>query len=161
MFSTPEFWVLIAFFLFLLVLGKRGLKAFTGAIEDHTQKISQNIEEADRLHDEALSLLNSYKDKHEKATEQAKKMVEFAEREAEEFKQKSEEELERILAQKEMALQNRIKLNQEEARIKFRDQAITEALKRVEATLQKDEKGTKEYTERALKEVMDLSRSQL
>ena len=79
MFSTAEFWVLIAFLLLLGGIGKRAFASLTKTLDDHRQKIADQVEEAQRLHDEALSLLNSYKKKSQEAKEQAEKLLAFAE----------------------------------------------------------------------------------
>lgn len=156
MFSTPEFWVFISFVLFVGFFGKRGAVFVTQRLDQHHQKITQELDEAQRLHDEALSLLNSYKKKHEEALEQANKIMALAEKEALAFKKSSEEEFKKRLAQKEKALLERIALETEEAKSKLRDQAAEEAFAIVEGLLSKDPKECKKLTKASLKEISTL-----
>jgi F-type H+-transporting ATPase subunit b len=153
MLSTPEFWVLIAFLLFLVLFGKRGLAALNQLVGDHRQKITQQLEEAQHLHDEALSLLKSYKDKHAEALEQAEKLMDLAKKDAAEFKKSSEEEFTKLLAHKEKALLERIALETEETKSKLRAQAAEEAFAIVEKHLSKDAKVRKMLTAASLKEI--------
>lgn len=156
MFSTPEFWVFVSFVLFIGLFGKRGLAFISQLLNEHRQKITQQLEEAQRLHDEALSLLNSYKKKHEEAVEHAKKMVAFAEQEALDFKKSSEEEFKKLLTQKEKALLERIHLETEITKSTLRKQAADEAFVIVEDLLSTDTKERKKLTKAALKEISGL-----
>ncbi len=157
MFSTPEFWVCIAFFLFLGAVGKRAYHFLVATLDWHRQKVTQQLEEAQRLHDEALSLLNSYKEKHEEALEQAGKIISFAEAEAQEFKNSTEQEFKKFMTQKEHLLLERIANEKEEAKAKLKEQVADEALKIVERVLSKETKEKKKLTTAALKEVTQAS----
>ncbi len=157
MFSTPEFWVFIAFILFLAVFGKRAFAFLTQSLDEHSRKVAHQLEAAQHLHDEALSLLNSYTEKHKEALEQASKIVSFAETEALEFKKVSEHEFEKLMANKEKAFLERMAIATEEAKSKLREQAISEALAIVENVLSKDENEKKKLTEASLKEIANLT----
>lgn len=156
MFSTPEFWVFVAFALFLAFFGKRGLVFLTHFLDEHRQKIARQLDEAQRLHDEALSLLNTYKRKHEEALEQANNIMALAEKEALEFRKSSEQGFEKLFAQKEKALLERIALETEKTKTKLKNQAADEAFAIVERTLSRDPKQQKKLTRVALKEIQDL-----
>jgi len=156
MFSSPEFWVFIAFVLLLGGLGKRGFSFATQTLDEHRKKVIHQLAEAQRLHDEALSLLNAYKTKHENALEQAAKIISYAEKEAQEFKRASEQELEIFIHQKEKALLDRIALEKEETMSTLRQQAIEEALKIVERFLSTEKKEREKLTKDSLKEISTL-----
>lgn len=156
MLSTPEFWVFIAFVLFLGLFGKRGFVFLTQSLDKHSQKIALQLEEAQRLHDEALSLLNSYKKKHEEALVEAAKIISFAEKEALEFKKSSKHEFEKLLAQKEKAFLERIAVATEETKSKLKNQAADEALSIVENVLAKNPKERQELTKSSLKDISSL-----
>ena len=157
MFSTPEFWVFIAFILFLAVFGKKALAFLTQSLDEHSRKITHQLETAQRLHDEALSLLNSYKEKHKEAIEQAGKIVAFAENEALEFKKTSEHEFEKFMTNKEKAFLERIAREKEEANSKLRQRAVDEALAIVENVLITSPKEKKKLTDAALKDILSLA----
>lgn len=154
MLATAEFWVFIAFLLFIGVFGKKAFGFLNQSLDTYRQKITQDLEVAQNLHDEALSLLGSYKKKHEDAIKQAEEIMSYAEKEALEFKQSSEQEFERFVAQKEKALLERIAIKNEEAKLKLRKEAINEAISIVEHVLSKDTAQKKKINNSALKEVL-------
>lgn len=157
MFKTPEFWVLIAFVLFLLVFGKKIIGFLTQSLDEHRKKVSRQLEEAERLHDEALNLLEAYKQKHAEALKQAAEIIAFAEEEALTLKKEKEREFDHFMKQREKALLERMENEKEETKEAFRKQILEEAIVHVERFLeaQKDEK--KKLTESALKEIMGVS----
>ncbi len=157
MFSTAEFWVFVAFALLLAGFGKRAFAQLTKILDAHSQKIATQLEEAERLHDEALSLLNSYKKKHGEAIEQVEKIMSFAEKEAEELKRSGEQAYERFMNRQEAALLQRLEIEKEEALVKLRHKAVKEALALVEHVLLTDKKERKNLTDASLKEVEKLS----
>ncbi len=159
MFSSPEFWVGIAFIIFLIGIGKRAFSFLTQSLAEHSLKISQRLEEAQRLHDEALSLLNSYKDKHKNALEQASHIMAFAEEEVLELKKSNEQAFEKFVASKEKALFERISLAREETKTKLQHQATDAAFQIVERFLSKEPEEKKTLTEASLKKVESLSLS--
>lgn len=156
MFSTPEFWVLIAFLLLLGGIGKRAFVSLTKTLDDHRQKIAQQVEEAQRLHDEALSLLHSYKKKSQEAEKQAEQIISFAEAEAKEFKKTSEGDFKKFMVQKEKALLERLNIEKEETKSKLIQEATEKALSLVEQFLAKAPKEKKKLTHTALKEMRAL-----
>lgn len=157
MFKTPEFWVLIAFVLFLIVFGKKIMGFLTQSLDEHRNKISRQLEEAKRLHDEALSLLEAYKQKHAEALKQAAEIIAFAEEEALALKKEKEREFDHFMKQREKTLLERMENEKEETKAVFRKQILEEAITYIERFLeaQKDEK--KELTENALKEITNIS----
>ncbi|MBA3813425.1 MAG: hypothetical protein H0X26_02870 [Alphaproteobacteria bacterium] len=156
MFSTPDFWVFVAFVLFLGFFGKRAMVFLAQHLDQHRQKIAQQLEEAQHLHDEALSLLNSYKKKHEDAVEQANQIMARAEREALAFQKSSEIEFQKLLAQKEKALLDRIAMDTEATTTKLRNQVVDEAFAIVENLLSKDLKERGILTKTSLREISGL-----
>lgn len=157
MFSTPEFWVFVAFILFLAIFGKKAFVFLTQILDEHSLKVARQLEEAQHLHDEALSLLNSYQKKHEDALEQAQKIISFAEAEALEFKKATLKEFEKFMANKEKALLERVAVEREEAKSKLKQQALDEAITLVENLLAKEPKERQKLTEASLKEISKFS----
>lgn len=157
MFSTPDFWVLMAFILLFLLGGKKIIGSLKEFLDEHRQKITKTIKEAEHLHEEALSLLNSYKKKHEEALQQAEKIIAHAEKEALEFKRDQEKEFEKFVEQKEKAVFERIGVEQEEAKSKLRKEAADEALALVEKVLLREKKEKKRLTQASLKEISAIA----
>ncbi|MBX9621172.1 MAG: hypothetical protein K2X28_03945 [Alphaproteobacteria bacterium] len=157
MFKTPEFWVLIAFVLFLLAFGKKIWAFLTQSLDEHRNKISRQLEEAERLHDEALSLLKAYKQKHEEVLKQTAEIIAFAEEEALTLKKEKEREFDHFMKQREKALLQRMENEKEETKAAFRQQILEEAIAHVESFLEAQKGEKKKLTEDALKEITDIS----
>ena len=157
MLMTPDFWVFIAFVLFIGGIGKKALSFLRQSLDEHSYKVAHQLEEAQRLHDEALKLLNSYKTKHKEAIEQANKIIAFAESEALEFKKTSEQAFEKLVLQKENALRERLAIENEEAKTKLQKQAVDEAFAIVERVLLKEQKLKENLTKSSLKKISTLA----
>lgn len=157
MISTPEFWVSVAFVLLFVLFGKRAYTFMTQILDDHSRKVTEQLEKAESLQKEALSLLNSYKEKYDNALEQAEKIIAHAEREAEDFKSQSENELEKFIAQKEKALSERLALQREEAKAKLTKEASDLALKIVEEKIMASPATRKKITKTALQDVTKIN----
>ncbi len=158
MFSTAEFWVLIAFVLLLVGFGKRAFSYVAKALDEHSQKVAQQLDEAERLLEEAVSLLQSYKKKHSEAIDHVEKIMSFAEKEAAEIKKSGEQAFDRFVKQKETALLQRLEIEKEDAMVALRRDAIAEALALVERILSADKKERAKLTKASLKDVEKISR---
>ena len=53
-FSSPEFWVAVAFFVFVGALFKPGSRLITGALDARADRIRAQLDEAQRLREEAF-----------------------------------------------------------------------------------------------------------
>ncbi len=79
-----EFWVLIAFLLFMGILLYYKVPTLLGAsLDKRAETIRNELDEARRLREEAQALLADYQRKSREAEEEAKVIVEQAKREAE------------------------------------------------------------------------------
>jgi F-type H+-transporting ATPase subunit b len=82
--QTPEFWVAVAFFLFLAMLAYYGVPRLIGrALDDRAAAIRKELDEARRLREEAQALLADYQKKRQQAEAEAKGIVDSARVEAE------------------------------------------------------------------------------
>jgi F-type H+-transporting ATPase subunit b len=82
--AAPEFWVLVAFVLFMGLLAYYKVFGAIGkALDDRAEAIKRELDEARRLREEAQNLLADYKRKSLEAEEEAKDIIEQAKREAE------------------------------------------------------------------------------
>jgi F-type H+-transporting ATPase subunit b len=79
-----EFWVLIAFLLFMgILLYYRVPKMIGASLDKRAETIRNELDEARRLREEAQALLADYQRRSREAEEEAKVIVEQAKREAE------------------------------------------------------------------------------
>ena len=84
MLDNPAFWVAIAFFCFLALLGYLKVPAMIGrALDARALAIKAELDEARRLREEAAKLLEDYRARHRAAEDEAKTIVEQARRDAE------------------------------------------------------------------------------
>jgi len=82
--ANPEFWVLVAFVIFVGILLWKGVPRLVGkALDARAAAIRSELDEARRLRDEAQHLLADYQRKAREAEDEAKSIVEQARREAE------------------------------------------------------------------------------
>lgn len=157
MFASAEFWVFVAFLLFLGIFGKKAYYFLVQALDDHRKKVTDQIHEAQRLYDEAQSLLETYQKKHDAAVEQAKKIISFAEEEAAQLKKVSLADFDRYIASKEKALEERLAVEQAEAVTHLREQALQDAVKIIEQYLSENPKEKQKITASSLKEISKVS----
>lgn len=100
-FSNPEFWVLAALVIFfgLLVVLKVLPGALFGALDGYAAKIQAELDEAQKLREEAQALLAEVKSQREESERQASAMLEAAKadaiRLAAEAKEKLDEQIKR------------------------------------------------------------------
>jgi F-type H+-transporting ATPase subunit b len=95
---SAEFWVAVAFFAFVGLLVYLKVPAVLGkALDDRSEAIRKELDEARRLREEAQQLLADYKQKQRRAEDEAKAIVEQAEREAQALREQSEKALKETL----------------------------------------------------------------
>lgn len=89
--QTPEFWVAVAFFLFIGLLVYKGVPGLIGkALDDRADAIKKNIDDARKMREDAQILLAEYQRKAAAAADEAQKIVEQAKRESEAMREEAE-----------------------------------------------------------------------
>lgn len=108
MIGKPEFWVAISFVIFMALLWKKIVAAFTGMLDARTEKIRQELDEAQRLREEAQALLSSYQRRQRDAQKEAEEIVAHAREEAERLARQAAADLEASLKRREAQAVDRI-----------------------------------------------------
>jgi F-type H+-transporting ATPase subunit b len=109
-----EFWVAVAFLLFVLLLFYVGAhKKIIEALDARTAKIRADLDEAARLRDEASKLLAEYKRKQSEAEREAQAIVAEAKAEAERLAAEAKTKVEDFVARRTKMAE--IKIGQAEA----------------------------------------------
>lgn len=85
-------WTLLAFVITMLVLRKLAFPRISAALEERAQRISRNIEESERVREEADELLAEYRQRLKEAREQAEDIVARAKRAGETARSEATEE---------------------------------------------------------------------
>jgi F-type H+-transporting ATPase subunit b len=81
-FAEPANWVLIAFFLFFILVGKKLWGALAAMLDARAVKVRAELEEASRLRQEAEALLKDAEKRRAEALTEAKALIEGAQAEA-------------------------------------------------------------------------------
>jgi F-type H+-transporting ATPase subunit b len=129
LFHDPEFWVLVGFAIFILLLGRTGWRALKGGLDGRGAKISEQLAEAARLRDEAAAMLNSAKAKQEQAVKSVDDILAAARDEAERMRQEGEADLKRSLAAREAQAMDRIALAETNAIQSVKSRAVEIAIR--------------------------------
>lgn len=108
MFSTPEFWVLVAFVIFVALVWKPAGKAIAAGLDGHSAKVRTELEEARRLREEAQRTLADFQRKQTEALSEAEAIVAHAKMDAERLKRTAEQELTQQIARRRQLALDRI-----------------------------------------------------
>ena len=104
-----EFWVAVAFVIFVGVLAYFGAhKVLVKGIDDRRGRIKAELDEARRLKDEAAALLAQYKQKQQEAEREAQAIIAGAEAEAERLAAEVEAKLEELVARRTRMAESKI-----------------------------------------------------
>jgi len=100
MFSQPEFWVAVAFVIFVALIYRRASTMVTTALDKRAATIQHQIEEARRLREEAEARLEQYRRQQRNAMKEAETMVARARAEAERQQAQAKTALDEALARR-------------------------------------------------------------
>lgn len=123
--QNPEFWVSIAAVVVIALLWKPIGKILASALDGRSQKIRDEIDQAEKLLSDAKTLLARYTGELADAEVQARKIIEQAQREADMIRARAAEELEHALAARQQHVLDRIQQAEAAAITEIRDAAVT------------------------------------
>jgi F-type H+-transporting ATPase subunit b len=81
--ANAHFWVNIGLVLFVLLAGRKLWKAMTSGLDQRSIRIKGQLDEAQKLRDEAQSLLNEYQRRQKEAADEAAGIIAAAKESAE------------------------------------------------------------------------------
>jgi F-type H+-transporting ATPase subunit b len=109
MFEDPEFWVALAFAIFIGVLVKFGVpKMAFSALDARSDRIRQALDEAQRLRSEAQAVLVQYQKKREEAEKEAQAIIVSARAEAERLAGEAKGKVEEFIARRTKMAESKI-----------------------------------------------------
>ena len=127
--ANTDFIVLIAFILFIAVLFYFKVPGMLSKmLDDRSNGIQSELDEARSLRDEAQALLASYERKHREVQEQADKIVAQAKIDAEAAADQAREDLARSIERRMASAEDQIASAQSAAIKEVRDTAVTVAI---------------------------------
>lgn len=153
--EEAEFWVAVAFVIFVLATFRPISRSMTGALDNRSTQIKQELDEAQRLREEAQATLADFKRKQRDAAKTAEGIMKAAAEEAEIMKQRAEEELARSIKRREEMAVARIAQAEQEAIAEVRNLAVDTAMTATAQLLQQQLASAKgdEIIDQAIKEL--------
>jgi F-type H+-transporting ATPase subunit b len=142
MFAEPEFWVAVAFVIFLGILVYAGVpKMLLSALDDRGKRVQAELDEARRLKEEAQRLLAEYKAKQRQADTEAAAIIEGAKAEAERIAAESKVKMEEFVARRTKMAETKIAQAEAQAVADVRAAAAEAAVAAAEKILTESVKG--------------------
>jgi F-type H+-transporting ATPase subunit b len=142
MWQEPEFWVAVAFVLFLGVLVYVGAhKTVIEALDRRSARIKAELDEARRLRDEAEKLLAEYQRKQREAEREAEAIIAEARAEAERVAAESRGKMEEFVARRTRLAETKIGQAEALALAEVRAAAADAAVAAAEKILRETAKG--------------------
>lgn len=136
MLMEPEFWVAVAFVMFIGVLIYVGAhRAMIGAIDKRSARIKSELDEARRLKDEAAALLAEYRGKQAEAEREAAAIIEGAKAEAERLASEAADKLKDFVARRTKMAESKIAQAEAQALADVRSAAADAAVAAAERVL--------------------------
>ncbi|MGE3148187.1 MAG: ATP F0F1 synthase subunit B [Pseudorhodoplanes sp.] len=137
-----EFWVAVAFVLFLVVLGYFGVhKKLLEALDHRANRIKAELDEARRLKDEAEKLFAAYQRKQVEAEQEAQAIIAGAQAEAERLAADAETKLQEFVARRTQMAETKISQAEAQALADVRAAAAEAAVAAAERVLAQTAKG--------------------
>ncbi len=134
--NGPEFWVLVAFVVFIgLLIHQKVPALLTKALDERAEAIRRELDEARQLRESAQELLADYQKKARDAEAEAKSIVEEARREAEAIGVEARKSLSETLERRTRLAEEKIARAEAQAIAEVRAAAIDKALAAAETVL--------------------------
>lgn len=142
MLMSPEFWVFAAFLILVGVLVYyRVPQALVGLLDDRSQRIKAELDEARRLKDEAQKLLVAYQRRRHEAEGEAEAIVAAARAEAERLAEETKQKMEEFVARRTKLAETKIAQAEAQALADVRTAAAEAAVGAAEHILRDAAKG--------------------
>jgi F-type H+-transporting ATPase subunit b len=131
-----EFWVAVAFLMFLGVLGYFGAhKVLVKGIDDRRDRIKAELDEARRLKEEAQALLAGYQRKQQEVEREAQAIIAGAKAEAERLAAEAAAKMEEFVARRTKMAEDKIAQAEAQALADVRSAAAEAAVAAAESIL--------------------------
>ena len=137
-----EFWVGVAFFVFVALLGYVGAhRMILASLDQRRDKIKSELDEARRLREEAEKLLAEYRRRQQDAESEAQTIIRNAQAEAERVAEEAHARLEELIARRTAIAQTKIAQAEAQALADVRAAAADAAVTAAEKILRQTAKG--------------------
>ena len=124
----PEIWVTAGFVIFLILAFKKAKATITGGLDARTDRIRQQIVEAEKLRTEAEAMLRDAEQRHKTALQEAQAMLAAAQQEAQRLKEQAAKDLAAMLERRKQAAIEKIAQAEASALAEVRQYAVDVAI---------------------------------
>lgn len=139
---SVDLWVLVSFLIFFALLAYFGVhKTIFGALDNRAARISQELEEARRLREEAQHVLADYQRKRHEAEEEAESLVASARVEADRIAAEARTKAEEFVARRTRMAETKIAQAEAQAVSEVRGAAADAAVRAAERVLSEQVRG--------------------
>jgi F-type H+-transporting ATPase subunit b len=143
MFTEPETWVAIAFVILMVVFAYLGIhRTVLKALDNRSERIKTELDDARRLKEEAAKLLAEYKAKRATAEREAEEIVASAKADAERIAAEAKAKMEDFVARRTKTAENKIALAEAQALADVRAAAADAAVTAASTILSQSVKGS-------------------
>lgn len=139
--NDPTFWTAVAFVIFVVALYKPVKRALLAGLDSRIDQIRTEVEEAQRLREEAQTLLVSYQRKQREAAQEAENIVRQAKEDAELHRAEGEKSMEEMLKRQEALAIEKISQAEAAAVQEVREIAVDLAIAATEKILAEKVRG--------------------
>ena len=140
--GDAEFWVAVAFVIFVAGLGYLGVhKMVAKSLDDRADRIKAELDEARRLKDEAAALLAEYQRKRQQAEGEAQEIIAGAKAEADRLAVEAKAKIEEFVARRTKMAETKIAQAEAQATADVRAAAADAAIAAAEKILTAETKG--------------------
>ena len=142
MFLEAEFWVALAFLVFLGIMGYIGVhRMLAKTLDDRAARIKAELDEARKLREEAAALLADYQRKRQQAEGEAQEIVSGAKAEADRLAIEAKARIEEFVARRTKMAETKIAQAEAQAAADVRAAAADAAVAAAETILRQETKG--------------------
>jgi F-type H+-transporting ATPase subunit b len=140
--GDAEFWVAVAFVLFVAGMGYLGVhKMVAKSLDERADKIKAELDEARKLKDEAAQLLAEYQRKRQQAEAEAQDIIAAAKAEADRLAIEAKTKIEEFVARRTKMAETKIAQAEAQATADVRAAAADAAIAAAEKILTQETKG--------------------
>jgi F-type H+-transporting ATPase subunit b len=141
MFAEPETWVAIAFVILMGVFAYLGVhRTLLKALDNRSQRIKAELDDARRLKDEATKVLGDYKARRASAEREAEEIIAGARAEAERIATEAKAKMEDFIARRTKTAESKIAMAEAQALADVRAAAADAAIEAASVILSKSVK---------------------
>lgn len=122
LFANPNFWLGVAFVIFLIIALKPIVKIVLSMLDGRIQEVEERMQEAIKLKEEALEMRAQAERMQHEAVEEAKRLIAYAEKDAELIQSQGLENLQKTIEKKQASVKQRIQMMEDRALADLRNQ---------------------------------------